>query len=130
MQIILISLMAGIVTGLGMGGGTILILLLVTFMNIEQHIAQSTNLIFFIPTAIMASITNHKENLIEYKLSCKMIITGVVSAIIGAYFCNKIDSQNLKKYFGFFLLLIGIYEIFSIIYEYMKKNKTNNNIVN
>ena len=37
-----------------MGGGTILILILTLFGNVEQHIAQATNLIFFIPTSIAA----------------------------------------------------------------------------
>ena len=51
MKEILIGLVAGIVSGTGMGGGTVLILLLTALCGIEQHIAQATNLIFFIPTA-------------------------------------------------------------------------------
>ena len=45
---VLIGIISGIVSGTGMGGGTILIFLLTFFMGIEQHIAQATNLIFFI----------------------------------------------------------------------------------
>ncbi len=52
-----IGIVAGIVSGTGMGGGTILIFLLTFMLGIEQHIAQATNLIFFIPTAIVAIIT-------------------------------------------------------------------------
>ena len=43
---ILMGLVSGIVSGTGMGGGTILIFLLTFIMGIEQHIAQATNLIF------------------------------------------------------------------------------------
>ena len=46
---ILIGMISGIVSGTGMGGGTILIFLLTFMMGIEQHVAQATNLIFFIP---------------------------------------------------------------------------------
>ena len=35
-----------------MGGGTILILLLSIFLGLNQHTAQATNLVFFIPTAV------------------------------------------------------------------------------
>ena len=55
MKEILIGLVAGIVSGTGMGGGTVLILLLTALCGIEQHIAQATNLIFFIPTIIKSS---------------------------------------------------------------------------
>ena len=58
---ILMGLVSGIVSGTGMGGGTILIFLLTFIMGIEQHIAQATNLIFFIPTSIVAIIVNLKN---------------------------------------------------------------------
>ena len=54
MQEVIIGLISGVIGGLGMGGGTVLILLLSIFSNIEQHIAQGTNVVFFIPTAIAA----------------------------------------------------------------------------
>lgn len=57
---ILIGMISGIVSGTGMGGGTILIFLLTFMMGIEQHVAQATNLIFFIPTSIVAIIINIK----------------------------------------------------------------------
>lgn len=58
---ILIGGLSGIFSGIGMGGGTILIFLLTTFAGLEQHIAQATNLIYFIPTAISAIIVNYKN---------------------------------------------------------------------
>ena len=54
MKLILIGIISGIVTGMGMGGGSILILILTAFMGVNQHTAQATNLIFFIPTSISA----------------------------------------------------------------------------
>ena len=61
MGLILVGIISGIVTGLGMGGGSILILILVTFMSVSQHIAQATNLIFFIPTAVIAIMIHINE---------------------------------------------------------------------
>lgn len=54
--------------GMGMGGGTILILLLSLFSGLEQHIAQATNLIFFIPTSLAAIIINIRAGLIDWKI--------------------------------------------------------------
>ena len=44
----LIGIISGIVSGTGMGGGTILIFFLTFMLGIDQHVAQATNLIFFI----------------------------------------------------------------------------------
>ena len=65
---VLIGIISGIVSGTGMGGGTILIFLLTFLCNVEQHIAQATNLIFFIPTSIIATIINIRKKNIDLKL--------------------------------------------------------------
>ena len=72
MSEILIGLVSGIVSGTGMGGGTILIFLLSFLMGMEQHVAQATNLIFFIPTSIVAIIVNFKNKNIDTKLFIQM----------------------------------------------------------
>ena len=64
---VLIGIVSGIVSGTGMGGGTILIFLLSFILGIEQHTAQATNLIFFIPTSIVAIIVNFKNKNIDTK---------------------------------------------------------------
>lgn len=67
MKEIVVGIVSGFVSGMGMGGGTILILCLSMFMGVEQHIAQATNLVFFIPTSIVAIITNIKQKYIDFK---------------------------------------------------------------
>lgn len=125
-MIYFISLISGIVSGLGMGGGTILIILLVLFQNVPQHIAQGTNVIFFIPTAIIACITNYKQKIIDFKNSKTIIIAGIIGAIAGAMITKNIDSTRLKKYFGIFLLILQAYEVFTFIREYIKNKKEKN----
>ena len=106
-----------------MGGGTILIFLLTFLMGIEQHMAQATNLIFFIPTSIVAIIVNLKNKNIDIKLAIIISIFGILGAIIGANISIHTDVQILKKYFGIFLAIIAINEIYSIIKLYIKPNK-------
>ena len=74
MKEVIIGVVAGIVGGLGMGGGTVLILLLSMFNNIEQHIAQGTNVVFFIPTAIAAIAIFIKNRNIKFKIAYKIKI--------------------------------------------------------
>lgn len=122
---ILIGLVSGIVSGTGMGGGTILILLLSIFMGLDQHVAQATNLVFFIPTAISAILISLKKKNIDVKLGVTIIIIGVIGAAIGAIISSKMEVSLLRKIFGTFLLIIAIYEIYSWYKMYIKKkNKT------
>jgi len=124
MLAVIFGTISGIVTGLGMGGGTILILLLSLFMNLEQHIAQATNLVFFIPTSIAAILTNLKQKNIDLKLAMKISAFGIIGAIIGAVISNNMSSEKLKKYFAIFILIIALHEIYQLYKEY-KKNKKN-----
>ena len=123
MKEIIIGLVSGIVSGTGMGGGTILIFLL-TFVNgLEQHIAQATNLIFFIPTSIIAIIVNIKNKNIDIKLATIISIFGIIGAIIGAKISINTDVNKLRKYFGIYLAIIAIHEIYTIIKENKKLKK-------
>ena len=66
---ILIGIVSGIITGTGMGGGTILIALLTLIRGLDQHVAQATNLVFFVPTSIVAIIMNIKNKNVDIKLA-------------------------------------------------------------
>ena len=123
---VLIGIVSGIVSGTGMGGGTILIFLLSFILGIEQHTAQATNLIFFIPTSIVAIIVNFKNKNIDTKQAIIISIFGVLGAIIGANIAIYMDVKILKKGFGIFLIFVTINEIYSIIKLHKKDKKTNN----
>lgn len=122
----LIGFISGIVSGTGMGGGTILILCLSLFMGIDQKVAQATNLVFFIPTSIAAIYINIKEKKIEWKTAKVVIVWGIIGAVTGALIALKINVKFLKKLFGIFLAVIAIHEVYILIKEY-KKDKKNNN---
>lgn len=79
---IIYGLLAGITSGFGMGGGTILILCLTAFEGMEQHVAQATNLVFFLPSSIAAIITNRKKYQVDKKLVGTIIFWGIVGAIL------------------------------------------------
>ncbi len=125
---VLTGIVSGIVSGLGMGGGTILILIFTIFFNVDQHIAQATNLIFFIPTAIIAIYINYKQKILDVKTGMVIGISGIFGAIIGAFVSNKLNSNNLKRFFGIFLVIITIHEIYSYVKLYITKKTRNNNI--
>ena len=109
---ILSGLLSGIISGMGIGGGTVLIPALTMFLGINQHIAQGVNLLYFIPTAIIALIIHKKNKVLEIKTAIPVIMFGILGASLGAFVALKINSDLLRKLFGIFLSLMGGYEIY------------------
>ena len=111
---ILLGFVSGIISGTGMGGGAILIMLLSIFRGLNQYTAQATNIIFFIPTAVAAIYINIKNKKVNLKVAKTVILFGLIGVAIGINISKKIQVDNLRKYFGIFLLVISIYELYGI----------------
>lgn len=112
MMYVVIGLLSGVISGMGIGGGTVLIPALCFFMDLGQQQAQSINLLFFIPTAIVAIIKHKKEGNIDFSMVRPVIIFGIIGAIAGSMVAVNMDGEILRKLFGGFLLIMGIWEIF------------------
>lgn len=122
-----ISILSGIVTGIGLGGGTILIIGLTLFLGIEQKVAQFTNLLFFIPTAITSIIINSRRKKIDWKTAIVVMIASVIGALLGVNITMMLDVGTLRKLFGGFVGIIALYEIYSFIKTYINNKRSNNN---
>lgn len=107
----LIGLLSGVVSGMGIGGGTILIPALVFILNLSQHVAQCTNLYYFIPTAISALVIHIKNKNIDFKTSWKITVFGVIGALAGSFVATKISTDVLRKIFAVFLFFMGISQL-------------------
>ena len=125
---VLIGVIAGICTGLGIGGGSILILCLSLFLGLEQHIAQATNILFFVPAAIVSILLNFKNKNINIKNSLPIIFFGVLGSILGSIISRNMDMYFLRKLFGFFLIFISIKECYSFYILYIKNKIRHTNI--
>lgn len=108
----LIGLAAGVISGMGMGGGAVLIPALVLAMNPEQHIVQSVNLLFFIPTAMIALIIHIRNKRIDFKMALPIVAFGLCGAYLGSRMAIRLAGNDLKRLFGVFLLAMSAYEMF------------------
>ena len=108
---VLVGFLAGIISGMGIGGGAILIPSLTIFLGLGQQQAQHINLLYFIPTAILAIRIHKKNGNIEKSGLRPLILWGALGAVTGALIAVQIDSNYLRKGFAIFLLLMAIYEI-------------------
>lgn len=110
MLLFVIGLLMGILSGLAIGGGTLLVPALIYLVGTKQHIAQGVSLAAFIPTAIVAVITHYRQGNVKVKLAGYLAVGSLVGAVFGSLLASSLDANILKKIFGFFLIGMGIYE--------------------
>lgn len=110
--IVVIGFASGIISGMGIGGGTILIPALIFLLHLNQHQAQGVNLIYFIPTAIVALITHTKNKNVLWKTTKPLAILGLAGAAAGSFLAVSMDADLLRKIFGGFLFFMGLSEVF------------------
>ena len=122
--IIIAGFCSGIISGMGIGGGALLIPALHIFCGVDQKIAQSINLMYFIPTAVSALVIHVKKKNVEFKPLIPVFIFGMIGAVGGGYLAICINSMILRKLFGAFLLILAVKELYSA----KKSKKTTKNL--
>ena len=109
------ALLAGIVTGIlsgfGVGGGTLLLVYMTLIAGLDQPLAQGINLLYFLPAGLMALPAHVKNGYIERETLIPAISAGLVCAALAAWTATAIDTALLRKCFGTFLILVGLWEL-------------------
>ena len=109
--VLAVSTVLGFLAGIGVGGGSLLILWLTLVLGMQHPQARIINLLFFLPSAIVSSIFRWKQGKLEIKKILPAIITGCIAAGICAWFSTELDIRLLKKLFGGLLLITGVREL-------------------
>ena len=102
----------GFLSGIGVGGGSLLMVWLTMAAGLDPYAARCINLMVFIPCALCASLLRLKQGGLPGKKMTAPIILGAVTAGIISYLCAGMDTQWLKKIFGALLLFTGVRELF------------------
>ena len=89
----------GILSGFGVGGGTLLLIYLTAIAGMAQPQAQGINLLYFLPSAAAALPAHIKHGYVEKSVLLPAILAGL-------------DTGLLRRCFGGFLLAVGLRELF------------------
>lgn len=109
---IIVGTLLGFLSGLGVGGGSLLILWLTLVLDFDHAAARTFNLLFFIPSALIASLFRWKQGALDLKKVLPAIIGGCISAACMSVLSKHMDTSSLKKLFGILLLITGLRELF------------------
>ncbi len=109
----LVGFLTGILSGFGIGGGSLLMLYLTLLAGMGQREAAGINLLYFLACAPAALFSHLKNGLVEKQAALWCIPFGVLCAAGASFLAAQIDLSLLRRGFGVLLLFIGVREIFT-----------------
>ena len=102
----------GILAGLGVGGGSLLMLWLTAVVGMEYPQARTVNLLFFLPCALVSTFFRWRQGTIDIKAVLPAVAAGCATAVLGTWISSLVDLELLKKLFGGLLVITGLREFF------------------
>ena len=117
------AFLSGVIGSMGLGSGTVLIILMTVFLSFEQRTAQGVNLVFFIPCAIYAIMFYIKKNLIKKDFVLPLVIPGLLGAATGYFILRFLSPVILKKLFGALLIAIAAKQLLAPLIKKIFKSK-------
>ena len=101
----------GVLSGFGIGGGSLLMIWLTAVLGTEQTEAQVINLLFFLPTALASLFFHVRGKQVQWRAAIPAVLAGAATAAAGAWAATALDAGWLRKIFGAFLLVVGVMEL-------------------
>lgn len=107
-----VAIILGFLAGLGVGGGSLLILWLTMVVGAEYADARIINLLFFLPAAFITTYFRSNQGTLQIKKVLPAVISGCIAAFLFSHLGRQLNTDLLKKLFGGLLLFTGLRELF------------------
>lgn len=101
----------GMLAGMGVGGGSLLLLWLTQVALIETTQARIINLLFFLPAAVIATVFRRKQSTFRLKPVLPAILSGCGAAAVVSILGRNWELDLMRKLLGGLLIITGIREI-------------------
>lgn len=111
--IVIEGIVVGVLTGIvGAGGGFLIIPALVLLAKLPMKKAVATSLLIIAIKSLIGFIGDVENLDIDWVFLLSFTAISVIGIFLGMYLSNFIEGKKLKKGFGWFVLLMGIYIVF------------------
>ena len=108
----IIAAACGFLSGLGIGGGSLLMVWLTAAAAVPQQEARAINLLYFLPAAAVSVFFHSRSRCVNWNQIGWAILGGVLAAVAGILLSRQISTDLLRKGFGVLLLIVGAVELF------------------
>lgn len=110
--IIIEGFVVGLLTGIvGAGGGFLIIPALVILAKLPMKKAVATSLLIIAIKSLIGFIGDVETIAIDWTFLLSFTAVSVIGIFVGIWLNKFIDDSKLKKHFGWFVLLMGLYII-------------------
>jgi len=109
------GLVVGVLTGLGgVGGGFLIVPALVLLGGLKIHNAVATSLVIIALKSYSGfikylDVLDAQELTLDWNVLMIVTALGIAGSVAGAKIANRIPQQRLKRGFGYFLIVMGVY---------------------
>ena len=110
--LLIVGTVLGFLTGLGVGGGSLLMVWLTAVLGMDAFTARGINLLFFLPGAAAAIFFRKKQGAIQWRTVLPPAAAGCIAAAVCSRFSTAVDNSWLQKVFGIILIIAGLREVF------------------
>ena len=110
--ILILGTLLGFLSGIGVGGGSLLVLWLTVVMNMPPETTRTVNLLFFLPVAVITVCFRRRQGILNLRPLIPAIVSGCISAAACSLIAAELNTGLLKKCFGVLLILTGFRELF------------------
>ena len=107
----LVGAATGVLSGFGVGGGTLLLVYMTAFAGLDQHLAQGINLVYFLPAGLLALPAHAKNGYLAKPVLWPAVGAGLAGAALGAWAAFALEVDLLRRLFGAFLIAVGLWEL-------------------
>ncbi len=104
----LAGLVCGVLSGCGIGGGSLLLIWMTQVSGMDQAAAQGVNLVYFLPASLAALVSHFKNGLVEKKTALWIALPGRCTAALAALAASRLDPSLLRRLFGIFCVVVGV----------------------
>ena len=109
------GLVVGVITGLvGVGGGFLIVPALVLLGGLSMHHAVATSLVIIALKSYSGfykylDVLSEQDLSLDWPVLWLITVLGIAGSIVGSRLARRIHQDRLKRWFGYFLIVMGIY---------------------
>ena len=109
------GLVVGVITGLvGVGGGFLIVPALVLLGGLSMHQAVATSLIVIALKSFSGfykylDVLEQQSLELDWKTLGIVTALGIIGSVVGSKLARRLPQDRLKRWFGYFLIVMGIY---------------------
>ncbi|MBQ8510862.1 MAG: sulfite exporter TauE/SafE family protein [Clostridia bacterium] len=107
----IVGFFVAVLSGLGIGGGGLLVIWQVLVRGVEQLEAQGVNLVYFLFSSGAAMLVHMTKRRLPWRLIGALVLVGAIGALAGSALARAADPGVVRKCFGWLLVASGVMAI-------------------